>query len=127
MILVQPPNGDLLFGAPQLALDVAVFPASAGFQCQSTVSPQLSLGAKTIRRLDQRHRQRRTNGSERWNLPDHQAFFSKRVIQIKITAPTNATTMEPIMPPPGQIPKSPKTQPPKAPPRMPRMMSTSTP
>src|SRR5229473_8397047 len=70
MILVQPPNGDLLFGAPQLALDVAVFPASAGFQCQSTVSPPLSLGAKTIRRLDQRYRQRRTNGSERWNLPE---------------------------------------------------------
>src|ERR1700681_1957404 len=69
MILVQTPNGDLLFGAPQLALDVAVFPASAVFQCQSAVGPQLSLGAKTMRGLDQRYRQRRTNGSERWNLP----------------------------------------------------------
>jgi len=37
MILVQTPNRDLLLGAPQLALEVAVFPASAGFQCQSTV------------------------------------------------------------------------------------------
>jgi hypothetical protein len=56
-----------------------------------------------------------------------QAFFSNRVIQTKITAPTNATMIEPIMLPPGQIPKSPKTQPPTTPPRMPRMMSTIVP
>jgi hypothetical protein len=37
-------------------------------------------------------------------------LFSKRVIQTKSTAPTNATTIEPIMPLPGQIPKVPKTQ-----------------
>ena len=69
MILVQTPNGDLLLGAPQLALEVAVFPASAGFQCQSAVGPQLSLGAETMRRLDQRYHQRRANGPERRNLP----------------------------------------------------------
>jgi hypothetical protein len=55
-----------------------------------------------------------------------QAFFSKRVIQTKITAPTNATMMEPIIPPPDQIPNIPKIQFPKRPPRMPRMMSTIT-
>jgi len=52
-----------------------------------------------------------------------QAFFSKRVIPTKITAPTNATMMDPIIPPPGQIPNCPKTQPPTIPPKMPRMMS----
>jgi len=46
-----------------------------------------------------------------------QAFFSNRVIQTKITAPTNATIMEPTMPPPCQIPKSPKIHPPKSRPR----------
>jgi phosphate/sulfate permease len=51
-------------------------------------------------------------------------FFSKRVIQTKITAPTNATMMEPIMPPPCQIPNIPKIRPPKTPPRMPRMMTS---
>jgi UDP-N-acetylglucosamine 2-epimerase (non-hydrolysing) len=35
--------------------------------------------------------------------------------------------MEPIIPPPCQIPKSPKIQPPNRPPRIPRMMSTTMP
>src|ERR1700677_1153378 len=56
-----------------------------------------------------------------------QAFFSKRVSQIKITAPTNATMIDPMIPPPGQIPNIPKTHPPRTPPRIPRMMSTTTP
>src|ERR1700723_381021 len=56
-----------------------------------------------------------------------QALFSNRVIATKITAPTNADLIEPIMPPPGQIPNIPKTQPPRMPPRMPRMMSTRAP
>ena len=43
-----------------------------------------------------------------------QAFFSKRVIQTKITAPTNATMVEPIIPAPGQIPNIPKIPPKKA-------------
>jgi len=34
---------------------------------------------------------------------DNQAFFSKRVIPTKITAPTKATIIAPIMPAPGQI------------------------
>jgi len=33
-----------------------------------------------------------------------QALFINRVIPTKITAPTNATVMDPIIPPAGQIP-----------------------
>src|SRR2546430_11760259 len=55
------------------------------------------------------------------------ALFNSRVIHTRITAPTKATMIEPIMPPPGQIPSIPNNQPPTMPPRMPRMMSTSTP
>lgn len=55
------------------------------------------------------------------------ALLIRRVIPTKITAPTNATMIEPIMPPPGQMPKTPKSQPPRIPPRIPRMMSTRTP
>ena len=69
MVLVQAANGDLFLGASQLALDIAVFPAGASFQGQSAVGPQLSLGAETMRRLDQSHHEGRTNGPERRNLP----------------------------------------------------------
>src|SRR5213080_3160436 len=40
------------------------------------------------------------------------ALFSSRVIHTRITAPTNATRIEPMMPPPGQIPSIPNSQPP---------------
>src|ERR1700693_1058441 len=63
VILVQAAYEPLLFAATQLALDVVVFPTVAGFQPQSAVGPELSLGAKTIRGLDQSHRQRGTNRS----------------------------------------------------------------
>src|SRR5713226_2772321 len=36
---------------------------------QSAVGPKLSLGAKTVRSLDQSHRESRANGTERRNLP----------------------------------------------------------
>src|SRR2546426_7143961 len=41
VIFVEAANGHLLFAAPQLALDVVVFPAVAGFQPQSAVGPEL--------------------------------------------------------------------------------------
>jgi DNA-binding transcriptional LysR family regulator len=50
-----------------------------------------------------------------------------RVSQTRITAPMKATMMEPMIPPPCQIPSIPKIHPPRMPPRMPRMMSTMTP
>src|SRR5713101_1119638 len=53
VILVQSSDGDLLFRALQLASDVAMFTAGTGFQGQSAVGPKLSLGAKTMRSLDQ--------------------------------------------------------------------------
>src|SRR5713101_7579990 len=64
VILVEAANGHLLFAAPHLALHVVVFPAVASFQAQSAVGPQLSLGAKTMRGLDQSHRQCRANRPE---------------------------------------------------------------
>src|SRR5207245_10609415 len=69
VIFVEAANGHLLFAAPQLALDVVVFPAVAGFQPQSAVGPELSFGAETMRGLDQCHRQSRANGSQGGNLP----------------------------------------------------------
>jgi hypothetical protein len=44
-----------------LTFDIVVFPAVAGFQTQSTVGPELALGAETMRGLDQSHRQGRAN------------------------------------------------------------------
>src|SRR5258708_11904372 len=61
VILVQAANEHLLFAAPHLAFDVVVFPAVAGFQSQSAIGPELSLGAETMRGLDQSHRQSRAN------------------------------------------------------------------
>src|SRR5437899_9492556 len=49
MIFVEAANGHLIFAAPQLALDLVVFPAVASFQPQSAVGPELSFGAETMR------------------------------------------------------------------------------
>src|SRR5438552_9311971 len=77
VIFVEAANGHLLFAAPQLALDVVVFPAVTGFQCQSAVGPELSFGAETMRGLDQCHRQSRANRSQGGNLPQ---FGSDRML-----------------------------------------------
>src|SRR5580700_3657595 len=50
---VETANGQELLAAFQLALHDSVFPADGGFQCQTTVGPQLPLGAKTMWRLQQ--------------------------------------------------------------------------
>src|ERR1700732_4624195 len=77
VILVQAANEHLLFAAPHLALDVVVFPAVAGFQSQSAIGPELSLGAKPMRGLDQSHRQSRANRPQGRNLPQ---FGSDRML-----------------------------------------------
>src|SRR5258707_13700891 len=46
-----------------------VFPAVAGFQSQSAIGPELSLGAKPMRGLDQSHRQSRANRPQGGDLP----------------------------------------------------------
>src|SRR2546425_12528086 len=58
VVLVQATNRDLFLGTSQLSFYVAVFASGAGFQCQSAIGPELSLGAKTMRGLEQGHRQR---------------------------------------------------------------------
>src|SRR5215472_15010338 len=49
------------------------------------------------------------------------AFLSSRVIQTRITAPTNATAIDQIIPPLREIPNIPNTKPPTTPPSNPRM------
>src|SRR5216683_3546474 len=49
VILVQAANEHLLSAAPHLAVDVVIFSAVAGFQSQSAIGPELSLGAKPMR------------------------------------------------------------------------------
>src|SRR2546425_190972 len=79
VIFVEAANGNLLFAAPQLALDVVVFPAVAGFQPQSAVGPELSFGAETMRGLDQCHRQSRANRSQGGNLPQFAVIVCLRL------------------------------------------------
>src|SRR5437762_13872732 len=69
VILVQAANEHLLFAPPHLAFDVVVFPAVAGFQSQSAIAPELSLGAKPMRGLDHSHRQSRANRPQGGELP----------------------------------------------------------
>src|SRR5215472_15519012 len=56
VILVQAANRRLFLAPPHLPVDVVIFAAVAGFQPQSAVGPQLALAAKTMGRLNQRHR-----------------------------------------------------------------------
>src|ERR1700722_18649650 len=65
---VQSADGQELLGTLQLAFHESVFPARGSFQCQTTVGPQLPLGAKTMRRLHQSYEQNGPNGSNRRNL-----------------------------------------------------------
>ena len=60
-ILVQAANGRLFLAPPHLPVNVVIFPAVAGFQAQSAVGPQLALAAKTMRSLNQGHRQSQIN------------------------------------------------------------------
>src|SRR6202165_6160686 len=81
---VEPSNSQEFLGAFQLALHDSVFPARGSFQCQTTVGPQLPLGAKTMRRLHQSNEQNGPNGSNRRNLAQqfHGAVFPALCQQI---------------------------------------------
>src|ERR1700691_6410916 len=48
VIGVEPANGQEFLGAFQLSLHESVFPARGGLQSQTTVGPQLPLGAETM-------------------------------------------------------------------------------
>ena len=69
MVDVEPADGQNLLGAFQLATDEAIFSAGVSPQRQSTVSPQLPLGAEAIRRLYQSDQQSGADGANRRNLP----------------------------------------------------------
>ena len=69
VVFVQAANGDQFLRASQLALRVAIVPAGVNLQGQSAIGPQLPLGAKTMRRLQQRNQQCRPDRSYVGNLP----------------------------------------------------------
>src|SRR6266571_252584 len=58
MVLVETAQRHGPLGSLQLALHLVVFPAGVRFQRQTAVRPQLPLGAKPMRRLHQRDKQR---------------------------------------------------------------------
>ena len=64
MVEVEPADGQDFLGAFELATDETIFSAGVRPQRQSTVSPQLPLGAEAIRRLDQSAQQ---SGADRAN------------------------------------------------------------
>src|SRR5215467_11564028 len=68
VIFIEPANGKQFLGAPQLALHIAVLCTNAGLQSQSTVRPQLSLGAKTGGSLNQSHQEGGADRSHIGNL-----------------------------------------------------------
>src|ERR1700693_5215039 len=69
MVDVKPADGQDLLGAFQLASDKAIFPTGVSPQRQSTVGPQLPLGAEAIGRLYQSDQQSGADGANRGNLP----------------------------------------------------------
>src|ERR1700730_13450574 len=68
VIQVQPTNRNVSLRSPELSLDIAVLTAAVGLQTKTAVGPELSLGAKTMRRLDKGHQQGRSNRTDRGNL-----------------------------------------------------------
>src|SRR3984893_17784188 len=75
---VEPSNSQEFLGAFQPALHDSVFAAGRGLQCQTTVDPQLSLGARTMWRLQQRNEQSLPYRRVRDGLAQHfhRAVFS---------------------------------------------------
>ena len=68
MVFVQTQHGDSLSVSSQLPFHKAVFAAVVSLESESAIGPQLSLGAKTMRRLEQRHQQGGTNRTQIRNL-----------------------------------------------------------
>ena len=69
MVDVEPADGQDLLGTFELATDETIFPTGVSPQRQSTVSPQLPLGAEAIGRLYQSDQQSGADGANRRNLP----------------------------------------------------------
>jgi len=69
MVDVEPADGQDFLGAFELATDETIFSAGVRPQRQSTVSPQLPLGAEAIGRLYQSDQQSGADGANRRNLP----------------------------------------------------------
>src|SRR2546427_5741644 len=82
---VESANGQEPFGALELALDKTVFPAAVGLQSQTAIGPELPLGAKAMRRLDQSDQQSRPDRTNRWNLtqPLHRGVLAALGQEIK--------------------------------------------
>ena len=68
MVVIQTAHGDALPVSYQLPSHEAVLTAVMRLDCETTVSPQLSLGTETVWRLQQRHQQGGTNRPDRRNL-----------------------------------------------------------
>ena len=69
-VSIQPANRDLLLGFLQLSLHRTVVGAAMHFDGKTTVLPERSLGAKTMRCLDQRNQQRRPDRTDRRDLAE---------------------------------------------------------
>lgn len=68
VVRVETAERDRVVASLQLTLHIAVFSTAVCLQCLTAVRPQLSLGAKPVRRLDQRYQQSRPNRTDIGNL-----------------------------------------------------------
>ncbi len=68
MVVTQAAYGHALPVSLQFSSDIAVLAAVVGLQRETTVSPQLALGTKTVWRLQLRDQQGCTNRTDRRNL-----------------------------------------------------------
>src|ERR1019366_7457450 len=107
------PASDISVNAPPPMMNSSapIMRKMAGFHASMSA---VIISIVVIRRYHNQSETGRFGPDSLWNLDLHlskvffEAFFSKRLIQTKITAPTNAIMMEPMSPPPGPIPKSPR-------------------
>src|ERR1700674_3610616 len=67
VIVIQPTNRSRLFRALQLSLDVTMLGTAVGLDAKPAERPELSLGTKTMRCLDQSDQQRRPDRADERN------------------------------------------------------------
>ena len=70
VVLIETTQLDWLVASLQLTLHRVVFSTAVRLQRQTAVRPELFLGAKPVRRLDQRHQQSRPNRTDIRNLAE---------------------------------------------------------
>ena len=68
MVDIEPTGGQEFFGALELPIQKTVFSTGPRGQGQTAVSPELSLGAKMMRCLNQSDQQSRLNRADAGNL-----------------------------------------------------------